>query len=58
MAKVGVAIAQITSPARESKAFVLDGIRTADRPAALGYFLMNALREWYTRFGEIGRAHV
>jgi hypothetical protein len=52
MAKVGVALATIEAPAKETIAFVLDGIRTSDRPSALGYFLFNALREWYSRFGH------
>jgi hypothetical protein len=52
VAKVGVVLAQIKDPTNETKAFVLDGLRTSDRPAALGYYLLNALREWHSRFGH------
>lgn len=52
MAKVGVVLATIEKPNGETKAFVMDGLRTSDRPAALGYFLLNAMREWYSRHGH------
>ena len=52
MPKVGVVLATIEKPHGETKAFVMDGIRTSDRPAALGYFLLNAFREWYGKNGH------
>ena len=52
MSKVGVVVAQITKPASDTKVLVLEGIRTADRPAAIGYFLLDIAREWYARFHE------
>lgn len=52
MAKVGVVLAHISKPARDTKVLVLEGVKTADRPAAIGYFLLNIMREWYARFRE------
>lgn len=52
MAKVGVVLAHITKPTRDTKVLVLEGIATRDRPSAIGYFLLNIMREWYARFRE------
>ena len=50
MARIGVAILKIKIPTEKPRALVLDGIRTADRPAALGEFILSSLREWYQKY--------
>ena len=52
MAKIGAVVVQMAEPPREVRAFVLDGIRTTDRPAAIGYFLLSIMREWNARLGR------
>ncbi len=50
MARMGVAVIKTRAPIASAKTLILDGIATADRPAAVGYFVLTTLRELYFKY--------
>src|SRR5215510_46978 len=50
MARLGVAVLKTKTLPATIRTLVLDGVRTTDRPAAIGYFILTEMREFYHKY--------